>query len=368
MKLFRENFVPEQYNEHISSYRMLHENDLFLDIETLGLSPKTAPIYLIGLGLWKKYDADESRLHETENEVSDMSTDKADKNNTASHLEITQIFARDRTFESDILTELTEYLDENKPARVITFNGDRFDIPFIKDRAMKNHIRPSDQEIRSMDLYKICRSMKNVLNLERCNQTSIEHFLGIERADEYNGGQLIEIYKKYELNPDDEMEYALLQHNLEDVRGMSRLIPILAYTPLLSRKQVASPDTEHALKINIENMEISENEIVLSGSTNLMLPSALHVHKPGGHYILDRDQIRGSLLLDNGMMRYYFTNYKDYVYLKAEHRIVPKALADSIPADAKEPAAAENCYQLTDPSKITTQAMSAYITTQLLNN
>ena len=34
----------------INRSSFLTEQDLFLDIETLGLSPKTSPVYLIGLG------------------------------------------------------------------------------------------------------------------------------------------------------------------------------------------------------------------------------------------------------------------------------------------------------------------------------
>lgn len=62
----------------------------------------------------------------------------------------------------------------------------------------------------------------------------MELFLGIDREDIYNGGELISFYHEYVRFHNEEQEKALLLHNEEDLKGMLELLPILAYYDTLN--------------------------------------------------------------------------------------------------------------------------------------
>ena len=76
---------------------------LFVDIETLGLSPKTSPIYLIGCGYF-------------------------DNNG----FNISQFFADSYQDEPYLLQDFLSFSSGFKT--LMHFNGDKFDLPFIKGR------------------------------------------------------------------------------------------------------------------------------------------------------------------------------------------------------------------------------------------
>ena len=53
--------------------------------------------------------------------------------------------------------------------------------------------------MQSIDLYRLTRPYKKYLKLTHINQKSLESFLGIEREDRYNGGELIKISSTFRL-------------------------------------------------------------------------------------------------------------------------------------------------------------------------
>lgn len=90
--------------------------------------------------------------------------------------------------------------------------------------------------MQSIDLYRLTRPYKKYLKLTHINQKSLESFLGIEREDRYNGGELIKIYQSYCQLKDADALSLLLLHNLDDLKGMTKLLPLLAY-PLFLKDQ-----------------------------------------------------------------------------------------------------------------------------------
>ena len=94
--------------------------------------------------------------------------------------------------------------------------------------------------MQSIDLYRLTRPYKKYLKLTHINQKSLESFLGIEREDRYNGGELIKIYQSYCQLKDADALSLLLLHNLDDLKGMTKLLPLLAY-PLFLKDQDYTP-------------------------------------------------------------------------------------------------------------------------------
>ena len=163
----------------VFSYPFFHntQKTAFFDIETTGLSPKASSLYLIGMMYF---------------------------NQEEEHWELCQWFADDYQSESLLLESFFQKLEQY--SYLYHFNGQTFDIPYILKKCEKHSITPSDHcmqilsdtaSLFSIDLLKKIRPLKKCLGLARCNQTSVEKWLGIQREDTFSGGDLIPVYSKY---------------------------------------------------------------------------------------------------------------------------------------------------------------------------
>ena len=110
----------------------LNNSDLVLDIETTGLDFKIDKLVLLGLV-------------------------KRCQNKTY----IYQYFAEDDSEEVELLKIFSR---EIKDKRLITFNGDTFDIPFLNSRLIANRLMPVFPD-SSLDIYKIIK--KNSIKKDR---------------------------------------------------------------------------------------------------------------------------------------------------------------------------------------------------------
>ena len=147
------------------------ERIVFFDIETTGLSSKSASLYLIGMvsyddGAWK----------------------------------LTQLFAESMYEEELLLKTFFDILSAKKKLGrifLISYNGDGFDIPFIKSCSRQYGFTNDFNGIISIDLIKKIRPYKKLLKLTDCRLKTVERLCGIVREDKYNGGELIYVYEEY---------------------------------------------------------------------------------------------------------------------------------------------------------------------------
>ena len=298
------------YQPIYDEFDFFSEDTIGYDIETTGLSSKRHQIYLIGCCTRR---GNEITLH--------------------------QFFAETPGDESEIIIDFFELAKDYKYQ--ITFNGSRFDESFLLERAQKFDIKDDNFPKYHFDIFKECNKLKKLLGLASCSQKSIESFLGIQRIDTYSGGELIPVYKSYIQHPSLEQLRILKQHNYDDVRGMLSLLPILTYNHIF--------DTEYQ-KISIEKnvykdyQGISQAEIKISGKLSQIFPSSFRLNSPLGYFIFDRDSFQGMIPLHHNTLRYYLSDYKDYVYLLNENIILLKELADYIPKDQKRKATPEECF------------------------
>ena len=188
------------------------EDIIMFDIETTGLSPQTSMIYIIGINYWK---------------------DGA--------WWITQYFNDDGQSEAKIIEEFLLALSKYK--YLIEFNGDHFDIPFVKKRAASlqktDHLDfdiSAFDNIQAVDLYRIIRPFRNILGLPNMKQKTIERYLGINRDDQMNGGELIEVYYHYLRKKDEHSKRLVLLHNRDDMEGMYLISSILSIGGLADGK------------------------------------------------------------------------------------------------------------------------------------
>lgn len=307
MKIF--NFESKIDINSINQYFELSDNDVFFDIETTGLSRKYSHIYMIGIGV-------------IENEF----------------YKITQFFAETVLEERKVIEAFLNSIPEY--SRLITYNGDRFDIPFVAEKNEQFRNMIDNGFISSFDIYKAIKPLKSFLRLPALKQKNIEAFLGINREDKYDGGKLIKVYEEYQKRPDDEDEHFLIIHNREDVYGMLPLLKIFKYFQIK--------------KINFINfsMKKESDEIIFKGSTNLDLPRAIRIDLNDVYIILDKNIIKGICPLYDGKMKHYFLNYKDYVYLIDEEKIIPKILTSGINVERYRKPTKDECFVYVENDKI----------------
>lgn len=234
-----------------------------LDIETTGLSPKNSAFVLGGLA-----SPDDKGL---------IAEQYFAENLSAEH-EALQAFWQ-ASAEKDIL---------------ITFNGQHFDIPFIKER-LKKYEAPSAPVPFHLDLFLLVKNYSPIRKfLPNLKQKSIENYMGLwqYRKDEISGAESVDLYYRFLTEHSDEIKDKILLHNHDDIVQLYRLLKVLE-------------------KCDLHRALFSMGFPVKSGSTSLVIESIII---KGGQLKIHGRQNRGPLEYQcydyNGNMCYMHFNKK----------------------------------------------------------
>ncbi len=171
----------------------------FFDIETTGLSPDRCKLILAGVSY---YDGDT--------------------------LTTRQIFADDPSEEPIVISEILNELKSFD--MIVTYNGKRFDIPFLLKRAHKNHIHINEALPYNLDLYPVVRKFSPLKDmLPDLKQKTLETFAGLSksRTDEISGAESVELYYYYTGTKDEKIRDVILLHNRDDITQLPKLLKIL---------------------------------------------------------------------------------------------------------------------------------------------
>lgn len=298
--------IPLPSDPYIQHY--FTNTTAFFDIETTGFSPKYAFVYLIGLAVRQ-----DSSIH------------------------IYQFLAKNRSEEARLLSAFHRCLPSG--CTLITFNGIGFDTPFLKSREALYTIPGGWDSHLQTDLYKLTSKLSILLQLPDKKQKSVERFLGVEREDKMNGGELIAVYYEYEKKQDPTSEALLLLHNYEDVLGMTRLLPLLSYRDFFEQPPrilhaAAAPAPEHPAGKNL----------LLSLNAPVPFPKSCSCQRPP-FCLTCRDTFAElSAAVLTGELKYYYENYRDYYYLPGEDMAVHKSVAAYVDPRRRKRAVASTCY------------------------
>lgn len=349
------------------------EDVLFFDIETTGLSARSAGLYLIGMLTY---------------------TDKK--------WTLLQFFCEDVADEPEVLQAFFELLHTKKT--LISYNGDGFDIPFLRHMLEQYGLPYSFDAVESFDLFKQFRPLKHLLNLPDLKLKSCERFLGIDREDRFTGGELIEVYFEWQKTKAPALLDTLLLHNAEDIANLPNLLPLLRYRAL--------PHSDFQLRAH-ERLQDAGTPLVHLSFTLLspMSPSAqvpaenderevtdarrLHCLDTGENddrEVMDHRRqhwpapalprpmdLRGDfwalhaegsavelyVQLFEGERKLFFADFEHYYYLPAEDQVIHQSLAEFVDRSARKKACARNCYQrvigcfLPECSEVYTPALQA---------
>lgn len=274
---------------------------LFFDIETTGFTADSSSLYLIGA-------------------ITYQSTGWI----------LTQWLAQTPEEEAQVLHTFLEFAAKYK--QLIHFNGDRFDLPYLKAKCAEYRLADTLSSLISRDLYRMIRPLKDMLKLSALNQRSLEEFLGIFRRDPYTGGELIQVYHDYTKTQSGSDLQKLLLHNHEDLQGMLDILPILSYRTLLSGS------------FSITGYEITEDALILQGRLPLYLPQVFSFKNPWLYLAGQQDKFSLQIFGLRDTLKYFFPDFKNYFYLPQEDIALHKSVAAYVDKDHREPAKAATCY------------------------
>ncbi|WP_051280481.1 ribonuclease H-like domain-containing protein [Anaerovorax odorimutans] len=183
-------------------------------------------------------------------------------------IETKQYFADEKKEEKYILETYTK--DLSNLDLLISYNGNNFDLPFIKRRCEKHKIDFELSHSQSLDLYWAINKYSNLRKiLPNLKQKTVENFIGLwsDRTDEISGKESVDLYNEYLCNKDQNIKNKILLHNKDDLLQLSRLLQI---TKKLDFHKIMFHNgfivTYEDKKIYVDKIELFKNSIKVCGT------------------------------------------------------------------------------------------------------
>lgn len=277
------------------------ESLLFFDIETTGLSAMTSSLYLIGCVYYK-----EERWHYTQ-WFSECMADEVEI--------LKQFFSFSKTF-----------------THLIHFNGDGFDIPYVRNCCKQYNLDYNFNHLVSFDIYKRIKALKKLLALENIKQKTLERFLNTGRIDPFTGKELIELYKEYQKTKEKRLLDILLKHNEEDIIGLPNLLTLLSY-------EIKADEIE-----DIHSNFLPNGTVALTIERKCQVPVPIKRQWDNFNLAFHEKVFTLHIPLYEGELKFFYPNYKDYFYLPEEDMAIHKRVAEFVDKSHKKKATAATCY------------------------
>jgi uncharacterized protein YprB with RNaseH-like and TPR domain len=301
---------------------------VFFDIETTGLSWRNSHIYLIGV-IFRKNGIWTFRQWFLDSPVEE------------------DVCLRD--FYRFLGDAEKQAVENGKTLFLVHFNGDTFDIPYLRSKLGFYRISPQTGADRSLsfpslDLYRYARPLKRIFHLGSLRQKDVELFLGAEREDVCDGGELIPVYQQYLRTGDSSTERILLLHNHDDVTGLLRILPVLAYD-VLFRQEPEYFQKPLFSEPGDENNEENTDSVFLNGTLTLPVPTGFQAASDLAVFSAEDSSFSLQIPAYRGELKLFFPDYKNYYYLPVEDQAIHKSVAVYVDPEHREKAKASNCYQ-----------------------
>lgn len=199
MKIFTRDYKIEHINSPVYGEYYDGMKLCVLDIEATGLDPNTSKVVIMGL------------LTETDSGV-----------------KVTQFLAENHYEEDKVLMATLEFLHDNKIDYLITYNGLRYDIPYINTRL--DILNYEDRiKLYDFDLYRFLRKCSNLPSkMSSLRQSAVEDYfeIGKDRKDTITGKENIALFNEYSISGNSTVEKIILTHNREDVLQLYKLMKL----------------------------------------------------------------------------------------------------------------------------------------------
>lgn len=296
----------------LSIFSNISEEDLlFFDIETTGFSWKDSMVFLIGL-LRK-----------------DM--EKTAKNGT---WRLEQWFAEDPSDEKKLLERFSSSLTEN--TFLVHYNGQAFDLPFLTGRRQMAGMPDLGSICGQLDLYRILRPYQKLLGLGHLQLADLDAFLGspLPGSTQISGKKCVSAYQRYLLEKDPTQKELLLTHNMQDLTSLLHGTKALAYPALFQGYFQLEKCRLHGDTLSC----ILQLQIPLPKPLSLdFAPRPWSVRGSGS-------QVQMDILAENGYLKMFYPDPKDYHYLPEEDTAVHKSVGAYVDKRHRRQATAQTCY------------------------
>jgi uncharacterized protein YprB with RNaseH-like and TPR domain len=281
------------------------KNSFLLDIETTGFSSKTNSVYLIGCIF---YDG-----------------------NT---LKLIQWLSEKPEDEYQLLFTFSKFISHYP--YVIHYNGANFDIPFLAKRLELYHINSSISTLKQFDLYTKARPIGKYLPIDNLKLISVEQYYGINRKDQFTGGELIEKYLAFEKSNNLLLKELLLLHNHED---LCSLYYCLDLCHIINFYKSACNKT---LKFTTLKVSKTSDYIIIDipypCNFNLRIENQLY------DLFISNYNIAISFPIYVGELKLFFDDFENYFYLPLEDQVVHKSVGKFVEPAFRKRAKKSNCY------------------------
>ncbi|MEJ8554018.1 ribonuclease H-like domain-containing protein [Tepidibacter sp. Z1-5] len=269
------------------------ENSCVFDIETTGLSSKYNQVILIGILYIKN-------------------------NQTI----IKQFFAHNTNDEKELLfyfKEVFKTFDNH-----ITFNGHRFDIPFLNKRFEKNNLDFFINKDKDIDILKIVRPYQKKLNLENCKLKTVESLLDIQREDTISGKESVDMYKEFESTKNESLKKKILLHNYEDIYYLAKLFKIKDIID--SNEKYIDIDYMHSnLKLKLSKYKFKGDLIYIEYISKDIIPINIQIYEDEYSIIGSNQTITVELNVSYAIS----SNNNKIIYFKQD-KIVPLKIDSNV--------------------------------------
>ena len=332
---------------YLAAFGLDPDRVIYFDIETTGFRASTSSLYLIGwaVSAASYYACADANAAGAAEFVSAADTSKAEGAGGCPEQDgewiVTQVLAESRQEEILLLEQFATVLQRYDT--IVAFNGDRFDLPYMKEKYESYGRKDPFTAHDSVDLYLLIRPFRHVLGLTKLNQKSVERFLRIHREDPYSGGELIDVYRSYRDHrcPDEKGALdALFLHNYEDVLGMLDMTSLLSYrlalqnTSPVSILACSSDSPSDGRKVLQARFEL---EVPVPVPVSCFLDDCCDLTLSSGHAAITLRPYAGCLY-------HFFPDYKNYYYLPEEDTAIHKSVACFVSPAHREKAKAKTCY------------------------
>jgi len=296
--------IDQDFNERI----------LYLDIETTGFNRSSDIVYLLGL---LYIDATHSIVLE-------------------------QFLCQKSSDEYELLYALNQRLLDIDT--LIHFNGDSFDLPFLKARMQLYGLNENVSSCTSFDYYKVLRPFKKLFGTDNFKLKTLEKIALYHRTEELTGAELISIFRTY-LSGDYAVESKFIDHNREDLYGLLYLNNLNSLFQL--SKTPPNPSSSLYLMPHLTHILKNESLCIVWDNFNLnQMQEGFQFNCEVSQYQLKAFSSILELTLPTyqGSLNYYYDDYQNYYYLINEDYAIHKIIAEFVSQKHKKKATKETAY------------------------
>lgn len=137
--------------------------------------------------------------------------------------ELAQAFVEEKGEEPDGLRWLAGQVAAIEA--VVHYNGDSFDLPFVRQRAKRHGLPDPLQRLTSIDLLPEARRRQAEWQCPDCRLETVQLHFGLPRTDTLDGAEVAALYKRWAESRGARLRDQILHHNADDLYFLAKLLP-----------------------------------------------------------------------------------------------------------------------------------------------